>query len=247
MEEAHWLVANAVDRKKWLLQRTIVDQFATLSYQEQIELTSVLVQNVRGSYRKIWQAKVDVLSEERKKQNTLPVIPGFEYELDMTRNCKLFDPLQPVEEQYITLQWYPWYKWLKTLQNFLTLQRDITKPDDSMMRRDWLDNELTVKNLHLPSYKLLYQLLEAGEPQFTNNRVYMTTNLVESEGMFSALLYSEGEGLSTIYEPRITSPVFKPKENSWADRQLTGNTGYMSIIWVLPIPQINNPPFTPPV
>lgn len=27
----------------------------------------------------------------------------------------------------------------------------------------------------------------------------MTTNLVESEGMFSALLYSEGEGLSLLY------------------------------------------------
>ncbi len=99
-----------------------------------------------------------------------------------------------------------------------------------MMRRDWLDNELEVKNLHLPSYKLLYQLLEAGEPQFTNNRVYMTQDSVYSEGMLQALLYSEGEGFSTIYDPRITSPVFKPKENSWADRQLTGNTGYMSII-----------------
>lgn len=96
--------ADPLDSPDIQLQRAIFDQFVTLSYQEQVDLTRGLIQDVRDSYRRIWQAEVDVLSEERKNQNTLPVIPGFEYELGMTINCKLFDPLQPVEEQYITLQ-----------------------------------------------------------------------------------------------------------------------------------------------
>ncbi len=82
----------------------VAKQAQALSYEGQIVLAQKLVASVRSGYRKIWQAQVDVISAERSKENTLPVIPGFEYELSMTRNCKLFDPTQPIEEQYITLK-----------------------------------------------------------------------------------------------------------------------------------------------
>ncbi len=106
---------------------------------------------------------------------------------------------------------------------------DITKPDDFGRREDWVIDVLTQLSIKFPMESLLSDLYNAKEPQFTNNRVYMTWSKVESESRFYALHCVEGEKYSTAYDPNSTSRIFKPKATSASYRD-AGNTGIMSVL-----------------